>query len=132
MTTTRTAREAPVIFVVEDEALVREFLEWALGRSYRVRAFGDGREALAALDDETPDLLLSDLDLPGLSGETLAAGARALARPPTVVFMSADPERLHRAEAGADAVLEKPFSLVDALEVVEACLVEREAAPRLA
>jgi len=112
----------PVVFVVEDEPLVREFLEWALGRAYRVRAFGNGRDARTALRHETPDLVLSDLDLPGLSGEALATVARALPFAPTIVFMSADPGRLERAKAQASAVLEKPFSLVDLLDVVAGCL----------
>jgi len=86
----------------------------------RQRKRGPGRPRARA-----PDLLLSDLDLPGLPGELLAERARALALPPTIVFMSADATRLERAGGGADAILEKPFSLVDALGLVEACLMAR-------
>jgi CheY-like chemotaxis protein len=127
---TRTEPAVPLVFVVEDEPLVREFLEWALGRHYRVRAFGNGREALDALLREAPDLLLSDLDLPGLPGEALAARARALALPPTIVFMSADATRLERAGSSGDAILEKPFSLVEALGLVETCFMLRGACSR--
>jgi CheY-like chemotaxis protein len=127
---TRTEPAVPLVFVVEDEPLVREFLEWALGRRYRVRAFGNGREALDALLCEPPDLLLSDLDLPGLPGEALAACARALALPPTIVFMSADATRLERAGSSGDAILEKPFSLVDTLGLVETCFMLRGGSSR--
>jgi len=122
----------PTVFIVEDEVVVREFLEWALGRTYRVRAFGNGMDARAALRQETPDLVLSDLDLPGLSGEALGLAALALPLAPVVVFMSADPDRLHRAEAHASAVLEKPFSLVDLLDVVAGCLSLHAQQPRSA
>jgi DNA-binding response OmpR family regulator len=120
----------PVVFVVEDEALIREMLEWHLGRGYRVRAFADGSEALRALAQATPDVLLADLGLPDLAGERLAARARTTPAPPIVVLMSGDQQRLEQARGQADATIEKPFALEELLEILEACLAARDASRR--
>jgi DNA-binding response OmpR family regulator len=115
------------MFVVEDQPLIREMLEWHLSRGYRVRTFADGCEALRALLQTTPDLLLADLDLPGLTGERLAVWARATPAPPIVVLMSADTQRLEQARGHADGVIEKPFGLEELLQVLESCLAARGA-----
>jgi DNA-binding NtrC family response regulator len=57
------------IVVVEDEAILREDLAAWLQRSgHRVRSAGEGRKALALLDEEEADLVLTDLRMPGMDG----------------------------------------------------------------
>jgi CheY-like chemotaxis protein len=59
----------PGLLVVDDEALVRTCLSDMLTRSgYTVRDASDGFSALAAIREEIPDLILSDLNMPGMSG----------------------------------------------------------------
>jgi CheY-like chemotaxis protein len=59
----------PGLLVVDDEALVRTCLSDMLIRSgYTVRDASDGFSALAAIREEIPDLILSDLNMPGMSG----------------------------------------------------------------
>jgi CheY-like chemotaxis protein len=120
-----TPASLPMVFIVEDEPTTRDMLRAALGHRYRLRAFVNGSEALAALLLNPPDLLLSDLQLPGVAGEALAAAASTLPGPPAVVLMSGDDRRLSRAKRWAQSVLDKPFSLADVLQVVETALVER-------
>ncbi|MGE5699697.1 MAG: sigma-54-dependent transcriptional regulator [Deltaproteobacteria bacterium] len=56
------------IFIVDDEASIREGLAHALKSRYRVRSFGDAESALDAVREAAPDLVLLDLGLPGMSG----------------------------------------------------------------
>jgi CheY-like chemotaxis protein len=59
----------PGLLVVDDEALVRMCLSDMLtGSGYTVRNASDGFSALAAIREEIPDLILSDLNMPGMSG----------------------------------------------------------------
>lgn len=59
----------PSLLVVDDEVLVRTCLsEMLIESGYTVRNASDGFSALAAIRDEIPDLILSDLNMPGMSG----------------------------------------------------------------
>lgn len=83
----------------------------AAGRECRVRAAASGTLALRMLLDEPPSVLVAELELPGLSGERLAARARLLSSPPLVLLVGADHERLSRAARYADHTLRKPFDM---------------------
>lgn len=56
------------IFAVDDEETIQEGIASAFGERYRVRIFANAESALDALADETPDLVLLDIGLPGMSG----------------------------------------------------------------
>ena len=107
------------IFVVEDDPGVRALLERVLGTFYNIRSFESGREALNALQALPPDILLTDLALPDISGEDLAWVAGQLVPRPRVVAMSGDKRRLLMATQFAHATVPKPFTipaLIGALE----------------
>ena len=71
------------VLIVDDDALLRMSLLQTLTRAgYNVRSVGGGHAALFEIDRETPDLLLSDLNMPGLSGFELLSVVRR--RFPTV------------------------------------------------
>ena len=68
---------APSLLVVDDDALLRTCLsEMFIEAGYAVRNASDGFSALAAIRDEIPDLLLSDLNMPGMSGFELLSIVR--------------------------------------------------------
>jgi two-component system response regulator QseB len=74
----------------------------------------DGREALIALRDETADLVLLDLGLPGKDGlEVLVEARRTRVTTPVIVMTARDglQARVHGLDAGADDYLIKPFHL---------------------
>ncbi len=109
------------LLVVEDDEDVRRLLETALGERFSVSSVASGREASLALVSGRPDIVLADLELPGLCGEALALRARALSHPPTVYLMSGDHERLRAAERLAEDTFSKPFSLFGVLDTLSRC-----------
>jgi DNA-binding response OmpR family regulator len=121
------------ILVVEDEALVREGIERYLERGgYELLSVADAEAALAAVEDGAkPDLLLTDIVLPGISGSELAAQLSEHDIP--TLFMSAFPESKLRREGripeGA-RTLHKPFDERDLLLAISEQL-ERGSAPRV-
>jgi DNA-binding response OmpR family regulator len=107
------------ILIVEDEMALRVILEDALLDAHEVRAVGSGARALHVLRSWQPDVLVTDLGLPGLPGEMLAQAAAALPRPARIVLMSAEPDRLESARVLADVVLHKPFRVQELRRAVE-------------
>lgn len=117
------------VLIVEDAAVIRELAEAVLkGEGYRTLTARDGKEALALLAAQTPDLVLLDLNLPGLGGREVLASIRRserLSRVPVLV-LTALPERDRVREIAALGVsgylLKSEFSLTDLLARVRACL----------
>lgn len=105
------------VLYAEDEAVIRQVTARRLAEAgARVVEATDGADALARMAALTPDLLLLDLQMPGLGGlavlRTLRAGGKAL-RFPVVVLTShiTGPQVAEAREAGADAVLTKPVQI---------------------
>lgn len=109
------ADERPAILLVEDNADVRRFVHDALAADYRVATVGEGDAALARLAQAPPDLVITDLMLPGLGGDRVVAAMRArpaLADIPVLV-LSAKGDAALRSQLLAESVqdyLTKPFS----------------------
>ena len=61
------------ILVVEDEQTLRRLLEYRLGKEYRVRTAANGQEALELINQELPDLVVSDIMMPVMDGFALQA-----------------------------------------------------------
>lgn len=107
--------DAALILVVEDEAaLARDIVEELEEAGYRTLAAADGRQALALLEDATPDLVLCDISMPGLNGYALLEVFRQQ-RPDLVttpfIFLTALSEPrdvIEGKQLGADDYLVKP------------------------
>jgi DNA-binding response OmpR family regulator len=99
------------VLVVEDDQDLLGILALALAPEFEVRGCTSGAEALAILESEPMDLLMTDLDLPEVPGEELVLVARGLPTPMGVIVMSGSRERLDRCRADTDAALIKPFPL---------------------
>ena len=107
------------LLVVEDDEDLRHFLGIVLAAQHDVVCLGNGREALRQLASNAPDVLLSDLDLPELSGEELAHSAAGSQPPPAILLWSGDHARLDRARSLAAATLPKPFSIAELSGLLE-------------
>ncbi|MEP7186057.1 MAG: response regulator [Rhodanobacter sp.] len=103
------------IILVEDDAQLGTAIKRALERlAYTVTWLRNGREALIAMRDETADLVLLDLGLPGKDGlEVLVEARRAHVTTPVLVMTARDglEARVSGLDAGADDYLIKPFHL---------------------
>ncbi|HET9417632.1 MAG TPA: response regulator transcription factor [Candidatus Limnocylindria bacterium] len=101
------------ILVVEDEPQLRGLLRLYLEREgYLVTDAGDGPAALAAFDGNPCDLVILDLMLPGMQGETVLEALRAAGDVPVLITSAkrSDAERIAGLRAGADDYLAKPFN----------------------
>mgnify|MGYP005845868491 CR=1 FL=1 len=117
------------ILLIEDDLDILEFTRLVLtNHGYAVRSALDGREALEAVGERLPDLILLDLMMPIMDGFAVGKTLRADERTrdiPIVVF-SAYPGGLARArEINPDGYLTKPFELEDLLSCVELCIRPR-------
>ena len=123
----------PTVFVVDDDASIRELLTWLMQRNaLPVRAFADAREFLAAYVPDQPGCLVLDLHLPGMNGLELQQYLKAEGVLIPVIFLSggADVPRAVRAvREGAVDFLEKPFDYKRVVELVVECL-ERDRTER--
>jgi len=99
------------ILVIDDDPDVRGFIANSLEeQGYRVREASDGREGLAAIERETPDLVVLDFIMPGLSGAEVAKKIRAKRPEQPILFVSgySETEAVKRTAPGAP-LLAKPF-----------------------
>lgn len=102
------------VLVVEDNAELRQLFRDLLASSYEVLLAADGESGLAAVRKDRPDLVLSDVMMPGMSGTSLCASIKAdpvLASTPVVLITarSGADAALEGFSAGADEFVEKPF-----------------------
>jgi DNA-binding response OmpR family regulator len=118
------------ILVVDDQADIRGVTELVLaGAGYQVRTAGDGEEALLRLRSEAFDLVLLDVNMPGMDGwETLRLLRTdpALAATPVAMFTvkSEIRDKVHGLQEGAVDYITKPFA-TDELLVRVARLLDR-------
>ncbi|MBL9153375.1 MAG: response regulator transcription factor [Verrucomicrobiales bacterium] len=123
------------ILVVEDEAQLARHLTRSLSRhGHEATAIHDGAEGLSAALANPPDLIILDLNLPGLDGWSLLKGLQESKCPSRVLILTARGEienRVKGLNAGADDYLSKPFSMDELIARVEA-LGRRGATPTAA
>ncbi len=111
---------AATVLVAEDNADLRRFITGLLEPTYRVLVVGDGLAALEQVRRHRPDLVLTDVMMPGLDGFALLAAVRAdpvtVATPIVLLSARAGQEAVDEGlAAGADDYLIKPFSSRDLL-----------------
>ena len=101
------------ILVVDDDPHIREVVCFALDKAgMSTRAANDGAEALALTDEESPDLIVLDINMPEMDGLELCRQLRRSSEVPILFLSSRDDEidRVLGLELGADDYVTKPFS----------------------
>jgi signal transduction histidine kinase len=104
----------PLVLVAEDEPDLREYIEASLKPFFDVETAGDGAQALALVKSRAPDLVLTDVMMPGTSGTDLCRAIKQdprLKSTPVIVLtaLSATDNVLDAYSAGADDFVTKPF-----------------------
>lgn len=113
------------ILIVDDEAQFRRALRAALRScGYAIVDVASGEEALENMEAATPDLVLLDMNMPGLTGVETCRAIRAFSGVPILVLSvrSTEKDRSAALQAGANDYLTKPFSLQDLLLRIQSAL----------
>lgn len=128
MTPSRQATHMKPIWIVDDDQSIRWVLEKALAReSLLSRSFTNVRDVLAALEEDEPQVLISDIRMPGGSGLDLlqAIKARHPGLPVIVMTAYSDLDSAVAAfQGGAFEYLAKPFDVDKAVELIRRALEE--------
>jgi DNA-binding response OmpR family regulator len=121
---------APTVLLVEDERKLRELVRSYLERGgFTVLSTGSGAEAITLAASSAPDLVVLDLGLPDVPGETVAGEVRRTGQVPIVMLTAraAEEDRIAGLELGADDYVTKPFSPRELVLRIQAIL--RRGAP---
>jgi two-component system KDP operon response regulator KdpE len=113
------------ILVIDDEPQITRVLRAAISaQGYDVRTANDPEEGLQVYRDWAPDLVITDLMMPGLSGVEVTRAIRVKAKTPILVLSVRDHERakVEALDAGADDYVTKPFGIQELLARVRAHL----------
>lgn len=107
------------ILIVEDDKNIREYLVDALKESnYSVSSTGDGAKAIRMAKDSKPDLVLLDLGLENIAGETVCEEVKKMYPTLPVIILTAKnstSEIVHGLDIGADDYMSKPFEIDELL-----------------
>ncbi len=116
------------IWIVDDDQSIRFVLEKALAREeFAVRSFTNARDVLLALDDDEPQVLVSDIRMPGGSGIELLAKVRERMPALPVIIMTAYSDldsAVSAFQGGAFEYLPKPFDVPKAVELIRRAVEE--------
>src|ERR1700742_1394109 len=116
---------AATVLVVEDERKLRDFIRSYLERAgFTVLSTGSGAGGVSMGAAAAPDLVVLDLGLPDVPGETVARELRTMSAVPILMLTAkaAEEDRIHGLELGADDYVTKPFSPRELVLRVQAIL----------
>jgi CheY-like chemotaxis protein len=126
----------PRVLIVEDDSALRRLLELRLGvDGYETRSAGDGKEALEMLAIWVPDVMVTDVMMPRLSGLSLCRAARADARTAAmpIILLTAlrfDNDMQEVVDLGGVTFMNKPFDAVALNAALAGALNSRPVASR--
>jgi CheY-like chemotaxis protein len=111
------------VVVVDDDPMIRFLLqEYLKALGFSVDAYSAGREALEALANTTPDLIVLDLQMPEMNGIEVLTHLRqhpSTANTPVLMLSANATEARSDTSISADCYLEKPFQIQDLLSAVQ-------------
>lgn len=116
------------VLAIDDDPSICKLLELELGKEgFEVTTCNNGMEGLSRVKKEHPDLVLLDLDLPGLSGEAVCKELKkdsSTENIPVIMLTGkdTDADRVIGRVIGATYYIPKPFDRNDLLEKVHACI----------
>ena len=113
-----------VLLVDDDEKLRKIVTEYLVGYGFQVRALPDGISVLSTIRNESPDIVILDIMLPGKDGLEVLKEIRSELSVPVIMLTAKgdDADRIVGLELGADDYLPKPFSPRELLARIKAVL----------
>jgi DNA-binding NarL/FixJ family response regulator len=119
------------VFIVDDVPVVREALRWIIEDEADLTVVGEAGNGLDAVHQAAelfPQVVILDVDLPGLDGYAVAKQLKMMPQPPVIVFLTvhSDPQSRQRAfEAGGDAFAEKGHGWLTLIDQIHLALSSR-------
>ena len=113
------------ILIVDDEAQIRRVLRSTLSsQGYVIMEAKTGEEAVEALRKEKPDLVLLDVNMPGIGGIEACREIRRGSEAPIIMLTvrNAERDKVLALDAGADDYVVKPFGIEELLARIRAAL----------
>jgi signal transduction histidine kinase/DNA-binding response OmpR family regulator len=125
------ATEKPMILIVDDHEGIRQFIMESLTPYYQVLTAGNGVEGLKAAREKIPDLVISDVMMPGMDGHTflhLLKEDEHTSHIPVILLTarSSQKSRIEGLKTGADMYLIKPFDVQELLLTIRNLLTLRQ------
>ncbi|MGC1632171.1 MAG: hybrid sensor histidine kinase/response regulator transcription factor, partial [Gelidibacter sp.] len=119
------------ILIVEDEKEIHGFLNELLHEKYRIIIAFNGEEALAIIENEEPDIIISDVMMPKMNGIELCYKIKSTIKTCHIPFImltakNTDMQHLQGLESGANAYIAKPFHPDHLLVRIDKLLEEKE------
>jgi len=120
------------ILVVDDDPQIRRVMKATLvSHNYEVIEARTGEEALELMPREAPNLVLLDMNMPGMGGLETCRALRAVSDVPVIVLTVRDSEKdkVAALDAGGDDYVTKPFGIEELLARIRAALRRSSASP---
>ena len=123
-------KDKPLIMVVDDDLQICSVVAEILSQSYRVAQAGDGQQALDMLEQERPDLIITDMDMPKINGVELLKRLKSndMTRYIPVVFLTFKTDvasEVSTYNLGSEAFIQKPFLPQQLMAIVGSVLKNR-------
>jgi two-component system KDP operon response regulator KdpE len=120
------------ILVVDDDPQIRRVMRATLsGQHYEVVEARNGEEALDRFREEMPDLVLLDMNMPGMSGLEACRTLRSSSDVPIIILTvrNSEKDKVAALDAGADDYVTKPFGMEELLARIRAALRRAPVSP---
>ena len=120
-----------LIFYAEDNLEMRNYVSDILSKYFKIKVFRNGQECLDALENEWPDIVISDVQMPILNGLDLCISIKSdlkTSHIPVILLtaLSNIEDHVRGIRDGADAYIKKPFNVQRLVTNVEALLINRK------
>ncbi|TYA71714.1 hybrid sensor histidine kinase/response regulator transcription factor [Seonamhaeicola marinus] len=120
-----------VIFYVEDNSDMRAYVSKALSKFFKLKTFHNGQQCLDAMEDEWPDIVISDIQMPELNGIDLCRTIKSdikTSHIPVILLTALTniDDKIQGIKDGADAYITKPFNIQHLITRTEALLGNRK------
>ncbi len=109
------SEEKPVVLIVEDQKDVREYIKDSLGRGYTIFEAENGKQGLQQVEDEEPDIIISDIMMPEMDGLEMTRKLKNQLKTSHIPIIlltakASQEQKLEGLEEGADSYIPKPFN----------------------